>query len=311
MGSAAVQGRAPGFRVAISGASGFIGSALAAQLARDGAEVVRLRRSTHVAPPDVAWDPASETLAPESLEGIDAVVNLAGEPIAHRWTEARKRAILESRVQATTLLARTITSLREPPRILLSGSAIGIYGNRGDEELDEGSESGNDFLAQTAIAWEAATEPARAVGIRVVLLRTGIVLGAGGGALRRLLLPFRLGFGGRIGSGRQWMSWIGLADWVAAARHLLARDDASGPVNLVAPNPVPNVVFARTLARVLGRPALTPLPPWVIDWAFGEMGRTTLLASQRVHPQRLTTTGFEFSAPTLEQALRAELAVGD
>jgi uncharacterized protein len=305
-----LQGGSGRARIAITGASGFLGSALAAHLARDGVQVIRVRRAAQVAVPDIAWNPSSGDLAAKSLEKLDAVINLAGEPIAQRWTEKHKRTIVESRVQATTLLARTIASLRDPPRALLSGSAIGIYGNRGDEELDEESSLGSDFLARTAAAWEQATEPARAAGVRVVLLRTGIVLGPGGGALSKMLLPFRLGFGGRIGSGRQWMSWIGLADWIAAARRLLVSDDLEGPVNLVAPNPVPNIVFTRTLARVLGRPAITSVPAWAIELAFGEMGQATLLTSQRVHPRRLSSVGFEFGCPTLEQSLRAELAAG-
>jgi uncharacterized protein (TIGR01777 family) len=295
-------------RIAITGSSGFLGSALAAHLARDGVEVIRVRRAAHVAAPDIAWNPASGVLAAESLEKLDAIINLAGEPIAQRWTDARKREIVESRVHATALLARTIASLREPPRVLLSGSAIGIYGNRGDEELDEESAPASDFLAQTAVSWEEATEPARSGGVRVVLLRTGIVLGSGGGALAKMLLPFRLGLGGRIGSGRQWMSWIGLSDWVAAARRLLMLEDLDGPVNLVSPNPVPNLVFTRTLARVLGRPAVAHVPAWAIELGLGEMGQATLLASQRVHPRRLIHAGFEFGCPTLEQSLRSELA---
>lgn len=310
MASAELHRRSMGARVAITGASGFLGSALAAQLGRDGVEIIRVRRAASVSPPDIAWDPESGVLPVESLEGIDAVVHLAGEPIARRWTRARKRAILESRVQSTSLLGRALAALRTPPRVLLSGSAIGFYGDRGDEELDESSAPGSDFLARVAVAWEAATEPARAAGIRVVLLRTGIVLGAGGGALEKLLPPFKLGLGGRIGAGRQWMSWIGLSDWVAAVRLLLRVADMDGPVNLVAPNPVPNLVFTRTLARVLGRPALTRVPTWAVELAFGEMGRATLLASQRVHPRHLTSTGFEFGCPTLEQTLRAELAPG-
>ena len=300
--------RPNGVRVAISGSSGFLGSALAAELARDGVELVRLRRTQQVAAPDISWDPAAGVLNPASLEGIDVIINLAGEPIAQRWTDARKRAIVESRVQGTTLLARTIASLGQPPRVFLSGSALGIYGDRGDEELDEESSRGNDFLADTATAWESATEPAQRAGVPVVLLRTGIVLGRMGGALAKLLVPFRLGAGGPLGGGRQWMSWIGLADWIAATKYLMANEGVSGPVNLVAPNPVPNMVFARTLARVLRRPAIARVPKWVIEMAFGEMGRATLLASQRVHPRRLTSAGFEFASPTLEQALRSELA---
>lgn len=308
MAPAEAQHRSAAARVAITGASGFLGTALAAQLARDGVEVARVRRGSRVAPPDIAWDPASGAIATASLEGLDAIVNLAGEPIARRWTEQRKRAIVESRVQGTALLARTIGTLQNPPRVFLSGSAIGFYGDRGDEELDESSAPGSDFLARTAMAWEEATEPARAAGSRVTLIRTGIVLGSGGGVLRKLLLPFKLGGGGPIGSGRQWMSWIGLADWVGAARFLLATDGLEGPINLVAPNPVPNLVFARTLARVLGRPALARIPGWAVELGFGEMGRTTLLGSQRVHPRRLTSAGYEFQCPTLEQSLRAELA---
>ena len=300
--------RPNGVRVAITGSSGFLGSALAAELARDGVELIRLRRTQQVAAPDISWDPAAGVLNPASLEGIDVIINLAGEPIAQRWTDARKRAIVESRVQGTTLLARTIASLRQPPRIFLSGSALGIYGDRGDEELDEESSRGNDFLADTATAWESATEQAQRAGVPVVLLRTGIVLGRMGGALAKLLVPFRLGAGGPLGRGRQWMSWIGLTDWIAATKYLMANEGVSGPVNLVSPNPVPNSVFARTLARVLGRPAIARVPKWVVEMTFGEMGRATLLASQRVHPRRLTSAGFEFASPTLEQALRSELA---
>lgn len=294
-------------RVAITGASGLLGSALAERLTQDGAEIIRVRRGSQVGAPDVAWNPAAGILPVEALDGLDAVVNLAGEPIARRWTAARKQAIIDSRVQSTSLLARALAQVREPPRVLLSGSAIGIYGDRDDEELDEDSAPGSDFLAKTAMAWEAATQPARAAGIRVVSLRTGIVLGAAGGALAKLLLPFKLGLGGRIGSGRQWMSWIGLTDWVAAVRWLLTCEDLEGPVNLVAPNPVPNAVFTRTLARVLGRPAFAHVPAWAIELSLGEMGRETLLASQRVHPRRLTSKSFDFGCPTLEQSLRAEL----
>ena len=310
MASAELHRRSTGARVAVTGASGFLGSALASRLGREGVEIIRVRRAASVFPPDIAWDPRSGVLPVESFEGIDAVVHLAGEPIARRWTDARKRAILDSRVQSTSLLGRALATLREPPRVLLSGSAIGFYGDRGADELDESSAPGSDFLAHTAVAWEAATEPARAAGIRVVLLRTGIVLGAGGGALQKLLPLFRVGLGGRIGTGRQWMSWISLTDWLAAVRMLLRVGDVDGPVNLVAPNPVPNLVFARTLARVLGRPAITRVPAWVVELALGEMGRATLLASQRVHPRRLMNFGFEFGCPTLEQALRSELAAG-
>jgi uncharacterized protein (TIGR01777 family) len=293
--------------VAITGASGFLGSALAAQLTLGGAEVCRVRRGENAAHPDIAWRPERGFIQKERLEGLDAIVNLAGEPIARRWTAARKRAIRTSRVDATTLLAETLATLRQPPAVLMSGSAIGIYGNRGDEELDEASVPGSGFLSSTALEWESAAEAARRSGVRVVLLRTGIVLGRGGGALAKMLPPFRLGLGGPIGSGAQWMSWIALADWVEAVRFLLAGD-LDGPVNLVAPNPVPNAEFAKTLGRVLARPAMARVPTWSINAVFGEMGRATLLASARVHPRRLTGAGFAFSAPTLEHALRGELA---
>jgi hypothetical protein len=242
------------------------------------------------------------------LDGVAAVVHLAGEPIAERWTAERKRLIRESRTGSTQVLASSLAQLPSPPRVLLSGSAVGIYGNRGDEELDESSAPGGGFLAETAIEWERATAPSTAAGIRVVHLRTGIVLNPTGGALAKMLTPFRLGLGGTIGTGRQWMSWISLADWLAAVEFLIAENSVIGPANLVAPNPVSNEEFTQTLARVLSRPALTRIPALAIDMLFGEMGRATLLAGQRVHPRRLMDAGFDFGFPTLEQALRAELA---
>jgi uncharacterized protein (TIGR01777 family) len=296
----------PSRRIVISGASGFLGSALARRLKSEGTTIQRLRRGTRAAEPDIAWRPEAGQIDAALLEGADEVINLAGAPIAQRWTERHKREIVDSRIQATGLLARSIAELRRPPRVFVSGSAIGIYGDRGDEELDESSSPGSGFLAQTATAWEEAVEAARVAGVRVVSVRTGIVLNPGGGALGRLLLPYKLGLGGRVGSGSQWMSWIGLEDWVSAMVFILAGD-LSGPVNLVAPNPVPNAEFATTLARVLSRPALIPVPEAAIDLLFGEMGRATLLASQRVHPRGLIEGGYEFSYPTLEQALRREL----
>lgn len=293
-------------RVIIGGASGFLGSALSARLRRERITIQRLRRGAQVAPPDIAWRPAEGEVDAVSLDGAHAIVNLAGAPIARRWTPRRKREILESRVDSTALLARALAQLAHPPSVFISGSAIGIYGDRGDEELDEASAHGTGFLAQTTSAWENATAAARDAGIRVVLIRTGIVLSPRGGALAKLLLPFKLGVGGRIGLGTQWMSWIALEDWVSAVTFALDAD-VSGPLNLVAPNPVPNAEFATTLARVLGRPALLPIPERAIDVLFGEMGRATLLASQRVHPRRLIESGFGFSFPTLEQALRNEL----
>jgi uncharacterized protein len=303
--------RSPGTsfeRVAITGASGLLGSALATQLRNDNVTVHRLRRGARAVSPDIAWSPESGALDLAALEGVDAIVNLAGEPIAERWTAERKAAIRESRIASTSLLARTLTRLKRPPRVLLSGSAIGIYGSRGDEVLDEQSAPGSDFLAETAIAWEQAASPARDAGARVVLLRTGIVLSRSGGALSKMLTPFRFGLGGRIGSGKQWMSWISLRDWVSAALYLLNASAFDGPVNLVSPSAVSNAEFTKSLAHVLGRPTLGIVPAALVNLVFGEMGRATLLASQRVEPKRLLQEGFEFAHPTLEQALRAELS---
>ena len=295
--------------VAISGATGLIGSALAARLRARSVRVRRLVRTAHPqSPDDIVWDPMRGVLSPDDLEGADAVVHLAGEPLAHRWTDARRRAIRESRVRGTELVARTIAALDRRPRVLLSGSAIGIYGDRGDEPVDEESALGSDFLAGVTREWEAASVAAADAGVRVVLLRSGIVLSPKGGALERLLLPFRLGVGGPIGNGRQWMSWISLDDHVRAMEHALATTGLHGPVNLVSPNPVTNAEFAATLGRVLSRPALVPAPAFALELVYGEMARATILAGQRVLPKVLLRTGFQFAHPTLEQALRYELA---
>jgi uncharacterized protein (TIGR01777 family) len=295
--------------VAISGATGLIGSALAARLRARSVRVRRLVRTAHPqSPDDIVWDPMRGVLSPNDLEGADAVVHLAGEPLAHRWTDARRRAIRESRVRGTELVARTIAALDRRPRVLLSGSAIGIYGDRGDEPVDEESALGSDFLAGVTREWEAASVAAADAGVRVVLLRSGIVLSPKGGALERLLLPFRLGVGGPIGNGRQWMSWIALDDHVRAMEHALVTTGMHGPVNLVSPNPVTNAEFAATLGRVLSRPALVPAPAFALELVYGEMARATILAGQRVLPKVLLRTGFQFAHPTLEQALRYELA---
>jgi len=294
--------------VAISGATGLIGSALVARLRARNVRVRRLVRTARPeSPDDIVWDPMRGVLAPNDLEGVDAVVHLAGEPLAHRWTSERKRAIRESRVRGTELVARTIAALERKPRVLLSGSAIGIYGDRRDEPLDEASALGSDFLAGVAREWEAASVAAADAGVRVALLRTGIVLSPNGGALERLLLPFRMGVGGPIGSGRQWMSWISLDDHLRAMEHALATTGLHGAVNLVSPNPVTNAEFASTLGRVLSRPALVPVPAFALELAYGEMARATILAGQRVLPRALLRTGFQFTHPTLEQALRFEL----
>lgn len=300
--------------VLISGASGFIGAQLARSLTTDGHRVVRLaRRGSRPLPAAtdaVAWDPEGGSIDRDALIRArpDAVVNLAGEPIDQRWTQRRRQNIRDSRVNGTTALAQAIAVLPEHPKVLVSGSAMGYYGaHRGDEILDEESAPGSDFLARTALEWEQATSAASAAGIRVVLSRTGLVLGREGGALQRMLPPFRFGLGGRLGSGRQWMSWIALDDMVRALRFLIDAPAMRGPVNLVAPDPARNTDFTTTLARVLRRPAILPVPAVALALLFGAMADNTILASQRLIPKRLAGAGFEFRHPRLDDALRFEL----
>ena len=295
-------------RVAITGSTGLIGSALVPFLTTAGHTVVRVVRDAgRAGPGDVVWDPARGQIDRARLEGVDAVIHLAGEPVSERWTREHKLAIYNSRVQGTQLMAEAIAGLARPPRVFVSTSAIGIYGDGGAAELDETSPHGRDFLAQVSEQWEAAAEPARASGIRTVHPRLGVVLSPRGGALQRLLPPFQMGGGGKIGSGRQWMSWISLDDAIGALQHLAFTESLSGPVNVTAPNPVTNEEFARTLAHVLGRPALITVPAFALKAMFGEMAEVMLLAGQRVLPRRLAGSGFTFRHPTLEQALRFEL----
>ena len=296
-------------QIAISGASGLIGTALTASLARDGHRVLRLRRGGITEGDEIGWDPEAGRIDAPALEGLDAVVHLAGEGIGdRRWTEEQKRRIEQSRTRGTAVLAAAIASRERKPRVFVSGSAIGIYGNRGDETLTEESEPGDDFLAGVVRRWEAETRPAIDAGVRTVLLRTGIVLARSGGALARMLGPFRLGLGGRIGSGRQWMSWIALEDEVRAIRHVIETDALAGPVNATAPNPVTNLEFTRTLGEVLHRPTLLPTPLFPLELRYGkELVESLLLFSQRVLPRRLEASGFRFAQPLLEGALRSEL----
>jgi uncharacterized protein (TIGR01777 family) len=295
--------------VAITGASGFLGSALTSSLRADGHRVLRLVRGGITNGDDIGWDPAAGRIDAPAIEGVDAVVNLAGESIGeHRWTADQKRRILDSRARGTSVLTAAVASREHKPRVLVSASAIGYYGNRGDEILDEDSAPGDDFLADVCKTWERETRPAVEAGIRVVNLRTGIVLARHGGTLQRMLLPFRLGLGGKQGSGRQWMSWITLADHVAATR--AAIDDArlTGPVNLTSPNPVTNADFAAALGRVLKRPTVLPTPMFVLKLRYGEeLIDSLLLASQRVLPSRLESAGFRFEHPVLVPALEAIL----
>ena len=294
--------------IAVTGATGLIGSALVARLRAAGHVVRRLVRSDRQAQPgDVPWNPESGTLDPAALAGCDAIIHLAGAPIAQRWTASHKRDIRESRVQGTSLVAKAVARMAVKPRVVLSGSAIGIYGNRGDELLDERSPRGTGFLAEVGQAWEAAADPIAQAGVRLVLLRTGIVLSPDGGALEKMLPPFRLGVGGPMGSGQQWMSWISLEDHLRAMAHALATESVRGAVNLVSPNPVTNASFATTLGRVLRRPALIPLPAIALELMFGEMAKATILSGQRVAPHALTAAGFQCAEPTLEGALRSML----
>jgi uncharacterized protein (TIGR01777 family) len=290
----------------VSGASGFIGSALSESLRRDGHRVLRLARRGG----DVRWNPERGEIDADALgrAAPDVVINLAGEPIAHRWTADRKQRIRDSRVNGTRALAAALAALPGKPRVLVSGSAIGYYGaDRGDEILDEDSRPGDDFLARVTREWEDATSPARAANVRVVSVRTGIVCGDGGGALARMLPPFQAGVGGPLGDGRQWMSWIALTDTVRAIRFLAENVSASGPFNLVAPEPERNADFAKALGAVLHRPAMIPAPAFALTVMFGEMARATILANQRVVPKKLAGAGFEFRHPRLEEALRFEL----
>lgn len=293
-------------RILVSGASGLIGSALVPYLASRAHEVNRLvRASSEAGTGKIPWDPCAGILDAESLEGFDAVVHLAGENIAGgRWTAERKRQILESRSKGTRLLAETLSRLAEPPKVLVSASAIGYYGDRGQEILREESKPGKGFLSEVCVAWEEATRSASEKGIRVVNPRIGIVLSADGGALAQMLLPFRMGVGGKIGSGNQYMSWISMGDLLGAICHSIDDDSLAGAVNAVAPKPVTNLEFTQTMGRVLSRPAIVPLPGFAARLLFGEMADGLLLASARVEPARLLATGYEFKHAELETALR-------
>jgi hypothetical protein len=288
--------------LAISGASGLIGTVLGKSLAGAGHRVTALVRRPP-GPGEIRWDPAGSGLEPDSLRGVDAVVHLAGENIGEgRWTEDRKRKILESRELGTRLLAEAMARTTDGPRTLVSASAVGYYGERGEELLTEASPPGTGFLPEVCVAWEAATAPAADAGVRVVRVRAGLLLSRAGGMLQRMLLPFRLGVGGRLGDGRQWMSWISEDDLIAVYRHAL-EGTLSGPVNAVAPAPVRNQEFTEVLARVLHRPAVMVVPKTALRLVYGQMADEAILASTRVAPTALQASGFEFKYPNLGPAL--------
>jgi uncharacterized protein (TIGR01777 family) len=286
-----------------------LGTAMRHALAARNVPVMQLVRRPASELGEIGWNPARfpPIASPDALEGISAAIHLSGANVAgHRWTEAYKREMMGSRVDSTRALAALLASLRRPPQVLLVASAVGIYGDRGDEVLDESSTPGSGFLASLCEQWEVAAQPARDAGIRVVHLRSGVVLGRGG-ALARMLPIFRLGLGGPLGSGKQWMSWISLDDWVAAILFALDTPDLAGAVNLTAPNPVTNGEFTRALARQLHRPAIFPAPAFALRVALGQMADEALLASARVLPARLTAAAFRFTHPTIQQALAAAL----
>jgi hypothetical protein len=298
-------------QIAVTGSTGLIGRALVAALRRDGHDAIPVRRGDASDGDGLHWDPAAGAIDAAGFDGLDAVVHLSGAGIGdRRWTEEQKQRVLESRTAPTRLLADTLAGLARPPSVLVSGSAIGWYGDRGSEVLDESSAPppGPDFLADVCVQWEAATAPAEAAGIRTVHLRTGIVLAAEGGVLPRLATPFKLGLGGRTGSGRQYMSWIALADEVGAIRHAIETVTVSGPMNATAPTPVTNGEMTAALGRVLKRPTLLPTPLPVLKLVYGgELVDHLLVAGQRVVPEVLTRTGYEFAEPDLDGTLRHAL----
>lgn len=294
-------------RILVTGSSGLIGRALTASLGGGGHEVVRLvRGEAPLQRGEFRWRPEAGIIDKSAFEGVDGVVHLAGQSIASgRWTPKLKASIRESRVRGTRLLSAALACCARRPGVLLSASAIGYYGNRGDEPLREESGPGEGFFPEICTAWEEATRAAQEAGVRVVQLRFGIVLSGGGGALQRMLLPFRLGLGGRFGNGRQTMSWVAIEDAIGATCHALLRNDLEGPVNVVAPNPVTNETFTRTLGSVLGRPTIFPLPSALLRLAMGaEMADALLLSSARVLPARLERSGYAFGAPDLRKALQ-------
>jgi len=292
-------------KILVSGSHGLVGSALIESLKKDQHDVFNLVRYAPRDQSEIEWSPERYSIAISLIEGFDAVVHLAGESIAEgRWTDEKKKRIRESRTKGTQLLSDALANLSQPPKTFISASAIGYYGNRGDELLTEQSAPGDDFLSEICLAWEKATSLATEKGIRTVNARFGIILDKEGGALAKMLPPFRMGVGGRIGSGKQWMSWIALDDIVEGIKFALANDSLQGPVNFVAPNPVTNAEFTKALGRALSRPTIFPIPAFGVRLVFGEMADALLLASQRVVPERLKLGGYEFQYSRLDTALQ-------
>jgi uncharacterized protein len=293
-------------KVLVSGSSGLIGAALVKELQTNGYQVTHLVRRSSVAPSDIVWDP-TKPLAPGSVSGFNAVIHLAGESIVGRWTETKKRNIRESRVLGTRHLAEALAKTAVHPQVFICASAIGYYGDRGEEILREESPPGRGFLAEVCVEWETASAPAAQAGIRTALIRTSVVLSTSGGALAKMLTPFRLGLGGNVGDGRQWLSWIALQDEIGIIMHVLETNSLQGPVNTVAPNPVTNAEFTRTLGSVLSRPTIFPMPAFVARLALGQMADELLLFSQRVQPAKALASGYVFRQPDLRQALQLML----
>lgn len=292
-------------RILLSGAHGLVGTELINALAPEGHEIFRLVRYAPRDESEIEWSPERYSIALARLEGFDAVVHLAGESIAEgRWTDEKKKRIRESRARGTQLLSDALANLTQPPKTFISASAIGYYGNRGDENLTEQSAPGDDFLAEVCVAWEKATALATEKGVRTLNARFGIILDKKGGALAKMLPPFRMGVGGKIGSGKQWMSWIALDDVVGALRFALGNETLRGPANFVAPNPVTNAEFTKALGHALSRPTIFPIPAFGVRLMFGEMADALLLSSQRVEPAKLKASAYAFKYSQLDAALQ-------
>jgi len=289
-------------KIMVTGASGLIGGKLTKSLQKENHEVVRVSRKRD--DNNLFWDPSNKEIDPAALENIDCVIHLAGENIAGRWTSVKKQKIRDSRKLGTSFLTQALAKTASPPKVLICASAIGYYGDRGEEEIDEKSKFGKGFLADVVREWEAATTPASVKGIRVVNMRFGVVLSAEGGALAKMLPPFRMGLGGIVGDGKQFWSWVALDDVVGALLHVLNNGDIEGPVNVVSPNPATNATFTKALGKTLSKPTLLPMPKLAVKIALGEMGEALLLASARVRPRKLLNSGYEFKYPELMPALK-------